>query len=95
MQEPPRLQVAAVIPEPRPRPAYVAAAPQPPRDADAPRRQAPDSSTRAAREAAAATQGMRWIVGPRPRESQVHHRIEPKPEPKPEAENRTPTRTRA
>ena len=84
VQEPPRLQVAAVIPESRPRPTYVAAAPQPPRDADAPHHQAPDASTHTAHEAAA-TQGMRWIVGAPPAvKAKFTTRIEPKPEPRPE-----------
>jgi len=88
-QEPPRLQVAALIPEPRPRPAHVAAAAEPPRDADRPNRQDPgaprhDSSTRTAHEAAApATPGMHWIVGAPPAvKAKFTTRIEPKPEPR-------------
>ena len=88
VQEPPRLQVAAVIPEPRPRPAYVAAAaPAAPRRDRRAAPPAPDASTRTAHEAGGpATPGMRWIVGAPPAvKAKFTTRIEPKPEPRPSA----------
>jgi len=89
--EPPRLQLAAVVPTPRP--AYVAAAPAPAkpipeerisrddRTATAPR-PALDGSTRSAQETAGAATpgGMRWIAGSPPAiKTKLTARIEPKP----------------
>jgi D-alanyl-D-alanine carboxypeptidase len=93
--EPPRLQLAAVVPETRPRPAYVAAVPQPPHIPEervsredrtsALRPAAADGSTRSAHdESGAATPGgMRWIAGAPPKaKAKFETRIEIKPEAK-------------
>ncbi|MCW2282975.1 D-alanyl-D-alanine carboxypeptidase [Rhodoblastus acidophilus] len=84
--EPPRLQLAAVIPDPRPRPAYVAATPQPPqRPEERPAaRPAQDGSTRKAQDGAGAATpgGMRWITGAAPK-PKLETRVEIKPTPKP------------
>jgi D-alanyl-D-alanine carboxypeptidase len=81
-QEPPRLQLAAVIADPRPRPAYVAAAPQQlhPEERVAAARPAVDGSTRKSNEAAGAATpgGMRWLTGAPPR-PKLETRIEIKP----------------
>ncbi|MCW2276235.1 D-alanyl-D-alanine carboxypeptidase [Rhodoblastus acidophilus] len=83
--EPPRLQLAAVLPDPRPRPAYVAAAPQPPRPEERPTaRPAVDGSTRKAQDGAGAATpgGMRWLTGAPARPTKLETRIEIKPTPK-------------
>jgi D-alanyl-D-alanine carboxypeptidase len=88
-RDPPRLQIAAVVPDLHPRPAYVAAMPQPPRIAEKrtggedraapPRRPALDGSTRQGHEeSSAATPGaMRWIAGAPPK-PKLEARIDPK-----------------
>jgi len=72
-----------VLPDPRPRLAYVAAAPQPPHP-EIPVRPAFDGSTRKPHEAAGAATpgGMRWITGAPPK-PKLETRIEVKPTPRP------------
>jgi D-alanyl-D-alanine carboxypeptidase len=79
--DPGRLSIAAVAPDPRPRPAYVSAAPQPARDADEsrlptasiarPAARTGDGSTAAQAQdtASAVTPAGRWMTGPTGREA--------------------------